>query len=524
MLTLTEASKRTLHYPLRIIAAALVALVVGTPQAALADTGSGDVVTSDDIDDLVRDRMQAHGLPGAAVAVVRGGEVVHVEGYGLADRSQERPVEVDTPFLVGSVSKPFTSLVVYQLIREGELSLDQPVAPLLSAIVENPADGFEDVTIEHLLSHTSGLSMADGLAGTMKIHDGDDALQRRIQEIMSKPMKTPPGAQYEYSNAGAVLLAGVVEQVTRTTFSDYLTEQIFTPLGMDRTFASLDHPAMGDLATGHRQWFGRWVAADLPYDPAGVPNGYIGSTARDMARFMQAHLSGEPADVMPFTAEQIANEPVTPTGWDMPLESGHSTGWFVDQFAGHATVSHAGSLGHFTTHVVLAPGADQLGIAVLTNASAFVAAGHSGQYDLSLELTRLLLGAEPSPAKAGALMTRIAPAAVWIGGLAVLAAAARSLILRRRRPDVMKRRRWANSLLPSAGYLATGIGVLLAAPLDAARHFYPDVGWGLTISAWLAIGWGTARGILATVDRRNGRHGTSTSIDSDGIEAMAEAR
>lgn len=524
MLTLTEAIKRTLQHPLRILgAASLVALLMVTPQAALADTGSGDVVTSDDIDHLVRDRMQAHGIPGAAVAVVRGGEVVHLESYGLADRSQGQPVEVATPFLVGSVSKPFTSLAVYQLISDGKLSLDQPVAPLLSPIVEDPSDGFEDVTIEHLLSHTSGLSMADGLAGTMKIHHGDDALQRRIQEIMSKPLKRPPGAEYEYSNAGAVLLAGVVEQVTRTTFADYLTERIFTPLGMDRTFASLDHPASSDLATGHRQWLGRWIAADLPYDPAGVPNGYIGSTARDMAKFMQAHLSGEPADVMPFAAEQITKEPATPTGWDMPLESGHSTGWFVDQFAGHATVSHAGSLGHFTTHVVLAPGADQLGIAVLTNASAFVAAGHSGQYDLSLELTRLLLGADLRPTEPGFLMTRIAPAAVWIGGLAVLAAAARSL-LRRRQSEVPEGRRWAGSLLPSAGYFAAGLAVLLAAPLDAARHFYPDVGWGLTATALLAIGWGTARGVLATVDKRDGRNETSTSLDSDGIEAMAEAR
>ena len=524
MFTLTEASKRTLQHSLRIIGAAIVVLLLGTPQAALADAGSGDVVTSDDIDDLVRDRMQTHGIPGAAVAVVRGGEVVHLEGYGLADRSQGRPVEVDTPFLVGSVSKPFTSLAVYQLAREGELSLDQPVAPLLSPIVEDPAVGFEDVTVDQLLSHTSGLSMADGLAGTMKIHEGDDALQRRIQEIMSKPLKRPPGVEYEYSNAGAVLLAGVVEQVTGETFSEYLTDHVFTPLGMDRTFASLGHPAGGGLATGHRQWFGQWIAADLPYDPAGVPNGYIASTARDMAKFMQAHLNGEPADVMPFAAEQITSEPANPTGWDIPLESGHSTGWFVDQFGGHETVSHAGSLGHFTAHVVLAPGADQVGIAVLTNASAFVAAGHSGQYDLSLELTRLLLDAEPSPAEAGVLMTRVAPAAVWIGGLAVLVAAARSLVLRRRDPAVAKSRRGASSLLPSAGYVAAGLGVLLVAPLDAARHFYPDVGWGLTVSAWLAIGWGAACGILTIVARRDARTDSSTAVDSDEVKTMAEAR
>lgn len=448
--------------------------------------------------------MNAHGIPGAAVAVVRGGEVVHLAGYGRADPTG-RIVDPDTPFLIGSVSKPFTSLAVYQLIRDGVLSLDQPIVPLLADIVDDPAYGFESVTIEHLLSHTSGLSMADGLAGTMTVHTGPDALQRRVQEIMSRPISGTPGEKYQYSNAGAVLLAGVVEQVTGEALAEYLNSRVFGPLGMDRTFASEVHPAARDLATGHRQWFGRWMPADLPYDLAGVPNGYIGSTARDLATFMQAHLAGEPAEVMPFTAGEIAERPVTPTGWDVPLEAAHSTGWFVDEFGGEPVVSHAGSLGHFAAHLIFAPEADQLGIAVLSNASAFVAAGHVGQYDLSLELARMLLGAEPQPAEAGLLMTTVAPAASWAGALAILLAAAR--VLRSGRHRVSNRdhqdRRWARTILPSMGYFGIGLAVLVATPLDAARHFYPDVGWGLTATAYLAIGWGTIRALLAHLDRRN---------------------
>lgn len=523
MLTLTQTIRDILRQLLRIGGITVVALLLASPQTAFADAEPANVVASDHIDDLVEERMRAHGIPGAAVAVVRGGEVVHLEGYGQADRSDRRSVDGDTPFLVGSVSKPFTSLAVYQLIYDGVLSPHDKVAPLLSTVVEDPAEGFDEVTIEHLLSHTSGLSMADGLAGTMKIHSGPDALQRRIQEIMSRPLNGTAGDKYEYSNAGAVLLAGVVEQVTGETFSDYLSKRVFAPLGMDRTFASPNHPVSGDLATGHRQWFGRWYPADLPYDVAGVPNGYIGSTARDMARFMQAHLSREPAEVVPFNAAEISEQPATPTGWDIPLESGHSTGWFVDRFAGHATVSHAGSLGHFTAHVVLAPEANQLGIAVLTNASAFVAAGHGGQYDLSLELTRLLLNAEPSPTETGVLMTMIAPAVVWAAGLAILVAAVRSLAFRRRQPDRLRSGGWAAGLLPSAGYLVAGLGVLMAAPLDAARHFYPDVGWGLTATAWLAIWWGTARGTLAILDRRAVPDPTATAIESDSPKAKAKA-
>ena len=516
MLPVTHANPSAiLSRLLRLACAAIVALLLtlGTASGASAATSANDPesVSSEDIDDLIKDRMTTHGIPGAAVAVVRGGEIVHLAGYGQAGPTG-RPVDPDTPFLIGSVSKPFTSLAVYQLVREGVLSLDQPVVTLLSDIVDDPADGFASVTVEHLLSHTSGLSMADGLAGTMEIHAGPDALQRRVQEILSQPLSGTPGEKYEYSNAGAVLLAGVVEQVTGETFAEYLNSGVFTPLGMDRTFASDAHPAAADLATGHRQWFGRWTPAELPYDLASVPNGYIGSTARDLAGFMEAHLDGEPADVMPFTAAKISGRSATDTGWDVPLESAHSTGWFVDEFEGKKVVSHAGSLGHFTTHVILAPEADQLGIAVLTNASAFVAAGHAGQYDVSLELTRMLLGAEPQPAEAGLLMTTIAPTATWTGALAVLAAAAH--FLRGGRRSVISRhhdRTLVGKILPSAGYVGVGLALLVTAPLEAARHFYPDVGWGLTTTAYLAIGWGLTRALLVHMSQRTTRRTESAA-------------
>lgn len=499
-------------------------LLIGSLTAPIAAQASDSpVVPSEDIDQLVEDRMEAHGIPGAAVAVVRDGEPVHLAGYGQAD-SEGRPVGPDTPFLIGSVSKPFTSLAVHQLIDAGVLSLDQPIAPILAEIVHEPGDGFEDVTIGHLLSHTSGLTMADGLAGTVEVHNGPDAIERRVRDILSRPLPGTAGDQHVYSNAGAVLLAGVVEQVTGERFADYLDSHVFGPLGMDRSFAVDTHPAAGDLATGHRQWFGRWLAADLPYDAASAPNGYIGSTARDLARFMEAHLEGEPADVMPYSAIDVLEGPVIDTGWDIPLEGGHGTGWFVDEFEGVSTVSHAGSLGHFTAHVVLAP-EEGLGVAVLANGSAFVSAGHAGQYDLSLELTRMLVGAEAAPATASPLMTIVAPVAVWAAALGILAAAARFVTVRRRQGSRGGRRNTglARVVLPSVGYVVVGAALLAVGPLDAARHFYPDVGYGLTALAYLALAWGIARAALVSRGRKANQSSesrTETELHAEPLAAL----
>ena len=151
------------------------ALLVGSvlvPTAASAADDNPDVTSSGSaqIDAWITERMSAHDLPGAAVVVVRDGEIVHLSGYGTAD-PDGRPVTADTPFLIGSASKPFTAIVVQQLVEEGRLSLDEPVAPHLESITGEFPKGFDQATVGQLLNHTGGLSMDVGLAGTVEIHD-----------------------------------------------------------------------------------------------------------------------------------------------------------------------------------------------------------------------------------------------------------------------------------------------------------------------------------------------------------------
>ena len=250
--------------------------------------------SSSDIDAWVEQRMAARGLPGTAVAVVRGGEVVHLAGYGVADDTG-RTVTPDTPFILGSASKPFTGVVIGQLVEEGLLSWDEPVWPHLSHLVDEPPDGFETATVDQLLTHTAGLGMIVGTAGTVTIHEGPDALDRRVDELLSRRLAAAPGEGFNYSNAGFMLLAAVTEQVTGRPFADELGDRVFDPLGMTGSFATADDPRAADMATGHQQWFGRWRPVELAYDDAGTAMGYIASTASDLATFMQAHLDGHPA-------------------------------------------------------------------------------------------------------------------------------------------------------------------------------------------------------------------------------------
>lgn len=150
-----------------ISTATLLMLVLLPAAGAHAASPTGEIRSgvSERVDAWVTQRMAAHGTPGAAVAVVRGGEVVHLAGYGTAD-GRDRPVTPDTPFIIGSASKPFTAALVGQLVGEGLLEWDEPVWPYLSRIIDDPPEGFETATVEQLVTHTGGLGMMNGTAGT----------------------------------------------------------------------------------------------------------------------------------------------------------------------------------------------------------------------------------------------------------------------------------------------------------------------------------------------------------------------
>jgi hypothetical protein len=172
----------------------------------------------------------------------------------------------------------------------------------------------------------------------------------------------------------------------------------------------------------------------------------------------------------------------------------------VDELAGHRVVSHAGSLGHFTAHLIMVPEADGLGIAVVTNASAFIAAGHEGQYDISIGLTRMLLGEEAARARYDPLLVYAAPLVLWGLALALLATIIHTVgqTLRQprhgmARPTRSRRFCVGRVILPSVGYVVAATVVLLTVPLGAARHFYPDAATALTLLTYLCLGWGVLR-------------------------------
>lgn len=204
-------------------------------QAAATDRAQGYEASIKAAREAVAKEMST-GLPSAATAAIMvDGKIVYAEGFGLRDRAQNLPVETDTQFNIGSVSKIFTAAAVLVLEQEGKLSLDKPVTDYIPGFVMNDAR-YKDITVRMLLNHTSGLP------GT-NIKDGFTAAKNRnyvkeTLEILKKSnLMNEPGKISIYCNDGFTIAEAVVEHVSGMSFPDFLEKKIFNKMGLDNTSA-----------------------------------------------------------------------------------------------------------------------------------------------------------------------------------------------------------------------------------------------------------------------------------------------
>lgn len=212
------------------------------------------------VDAVTEALMQQGQFPGAVVAVTQDGQPVHLGAYGLASLAHEAPVTAETVFELASLTKHMTSLAVLTLAEEGRLSLSDR----LVNYVPNAPDEWSQITIDHLLSHMSGLAHR-----FEEQPNGEFLLNYSTADMLDSAMQTPtlfePGADWSYSDQGYFLLGVVVEAVTGDSFEAFLRSRFWEPLGMSQT-TMLDQSAIvahraegygvydGVLARNRRVW------------------------------------------------------------------------------------------------------------------------------------------------------------------------------------------------------------------------------------------------------------------------------
>lgn len=292
--------------------------------------------------------------PGAAVLVLEDGRVAFERGYGVADLRTMRPIDERTNFRLASVTKQFTAAAVCLLVRDGKLSYDDS---LTSVFPEFPAYG-RNITIRHLLQHTSGLPDYENLMAPpdpeVPVEEAQitDAGVLALLERQTAG-KFPPGTRWEYSNSGYVVLGLVVGKAAGRPFGKFLGDRIFAPLQMDGTMAyERGKNEVPDRAFGHSFEKGRWRETDQSPTSATLGDGGVYSSLRDMARWdaaLREHSlldAGELELVMtPVVAP--AGPPVEPDG----TPAAYGFGWFLNPWKGHARAWHYGETIGFRTAI-----------------------------------------------------------------------------------------------------------------------------------------------------------------------------
>jgi CubicO group peptidase (beta-lactamase class C family) len=178
--------------------------------------------------------------PGVAIAIVKNGKVIFKKGYGMADLSNNIPITPQTVFNIASVSKQFTAFAIYILENEGQLSFEDNVRKYIPELPDYEAP----IKIKHLLAHTSGLRDHGALASIAGVYvNADISTTEQNLKLLSeqKDLNFIPGSAFGYCNSNYTLLAEIVHRITQKTFSDYINEKIFTPLGMKNTQFSDNH-------------------------------------------------------------------------------------------------------------------------------------------------------------------------------------------------------------------------------------------------------------------------------------------
>ncbi len=256
-------------------------------------------------------------LPGFLTVVAKNGKIVHFHSQGMRDVDAQKPVEADTIFRIYSMSKPITSVAVMILYDEGKLKLDDPVEKYIPAFKElkvfnkeqtETQDAQNKMTIQHLLTHSSGLTYGwggkpvDKLYGELKIFQKGSGLADMVEKLAKIPLVFEPGERWNYGVSTDVL-GYLVEVVSEMPFEQFLQTRIFQPLGMNDTAFSVPKAKVERFAALYRptEEGGLRLARNVPLatdDLTFFPSGGGGlvSTAADYLRFCQMLLNGGELD------------------------------------------------------------------------------------------------------------------------------------------------------------------------------------------------------------------------------------
>lgn len=333
-----------------MIGAVLAALLASTPATA----EPGDV--GEAIDALFAPLREGQ-QPGCGISVAKDGKTLIERGYGQADLEHAAPIGPETVFEAGSVSKQFTAAAILLLVEDGKMRLDDDVRRYLPEL----PDYGTPITIDHLLTHTSGLrdwgalSQLAGWPRGMRVYTHSDVIDIAARQTR---LNHAPGAIFSYTNTGYNLLAVIVERVSGTSFSAFTKTRLFDRLGMNRSSWRDDFRAIvPDRAIAYEFARNAWLQA-MPFENA-YGNGGLLTTTHDLLLWNEALSQG-------MLGTGVAKAMIEASRLNDSRRVNYGRGLFLKTYHGAVEIGHGGSTGGYRSWVARYPH-EKLSIAILCN-------------------------------------------------------------------------------------------------------------------------------------------------------------
>ena len=341
----------------RSILPVLILVLAAASASAAAPLRGDDQALAAKIDEILNPTFKT-GEPGAALLIQKDGRTLVRKGYGMADLELGIPVDPDMSFRLGSVTKQFTAVAILMLEEQGKLSVKDPIEKYLP---DYPTQG-KAITIENLLTHTSGIKDYTSLPEWLPLWRKDMTVSEVIALSKDKPMDFGPGEHWKYCNSGYILLGAIIEKVSGETYENFIQKHIFDPRKMTHSYYGSASRILPRRIPGYQKEGDVYINA--PYLSMTQPYaaGSLLSSVDDMALWYAALAENK------LIKKESLEKAWTPFKLNDGSNSGYGYGWESMTYKGHRLIEHGGGIMGFTTYAMIFP-EDKMILVMLTNSA-----------------------------------------------------------------------------------------------------------------------------------------------------------
>lgn len=321
------------------------------------------------LDQVITDYMQVHQIPGLAVGIVQGSEIVYKKGFGVKSLFSQEKIEEFSLFHMASIAKTFVGFAVMQLVSENKIQLDDFVMKHLPYFhLKDERD--KEITIRHLVTHSSGLPNEPDLEWDKPQFD-DEALERYVKGLGSKELLHQPGESFAYSDMAYDILGDVISKCSGVSFEEYMKVNVLKKLGMkDSSFLHTDL-AKDHLTTPHLCYTSDSeevrISEVFPYNRIHAPSSTLVSNVVDICNYLISYIQIE-KEYREKLLDHSIKELWTPqirTGWG-GYQDEMGMGWFLGEYKEHQVRSHEGGDTGFRSYTMVFP-VEEIGIVIMMN-------------------------------------------------------------------------------------------------------------------------------------------------------------